>query len=62
MAHHSVAEQSRMFLCLSGQSGCGLPSTSATMLMPFHAHNTRRAIVLANVHGQSCQMHLISPA
>ena len=51
-----------MFLSLSGHSGCGLPSTSGTMITPFHAHRIRHAIVSANVHGQSCQMHLISPA
>ena len=30
--------------------------------LSFYALRTRRAIVSANVHGQSCQMHLISPA
>ena len=47
---------------LSRHSGCGLPNTSGTTITPFHAHRIRHATVLANVHGQSCQMHLISPA
>ena len=29
------------------------------MITLFHTHRIRRAVVSANVHGQSCQMHLI---
>ena len=42
---------------ICGHSGCGLLSTSGTIIMSFHPHRSRHAVVSVTVHGQSFQTH-----